>query len=137
MPLRHTVTVLRACAIATLVAAPALGLAGTAAAAGPGGTAAVPASEEQLAPPIAGQVNGPCSGDRVGVDVNTGAQLACVYTPDGNVWVETDGIIVGVHESGESCNPETDRKAQTREGRIVTCITGPRSDGTGMWVYGA
>ncbi len=75
--------------------------------------------------PIPGAAGQRCSVDRVGVDVNTGEDIVCVYSrdyyPDGE-WVIAD--IVGVHNIGEPCDPSTDRASQTPEGIPILCVQG-------------
>ncbi|WP_206004055.1 hypothetical protein [Rhodococcus pseudokoreensis] len=75
--------------------------------------------------PIPGAADQRCSGNRVGVDVNTGEDIVCVYSrdyyPDG-VWVTAH--IVGVHNIGEPCEPSTDNASQTPEGVPLLCVQG-------------
>lgn len=74
---------------------------------------------------VPGAVDQRCSGNRVGVDVNTGEDLVCVYSPDyypDGVWVTAD--IVGVHNIGEPCDSSTDDGSQTPEGEPIMCVQG-------------
>ncbi|MBC2644406.1 MULTISPECIES: hypothetical protein [unclassified Rhodococcus (in: high G+C Gram-positive bacteria)] len=75
--------------------------------------------------PIPGAAGQRCSGNRVGVDVNTGEDIVCVYSsdyyPDGK-WVTAE--IVGVHNIGEPCDPSIDRASQTPEGIPILCVQG-------------
>lgn len=75
--------------------------------------------------PIPGAAGQRCTGNRVGVDVNTGEDLVCVYSRDyypGGEWVTAN--IVGVHNIGESCDPSTDNVSQTPEGIPIMCVQG-------------
>ncbi|WP_241031629.1 hypothetical protein [Rhodococcus koreensis] len=75
--------------------------------------------------PVPGAAGQRCSGNRVGVDVNTGEDIVCVYSrdyyPDG-VWVTAD--IVGVHNIGDPCDPSIDNSSQTPAGEPIMCVQG-------------
>ncbi|MGV9946982.1 hypothetical protein [Rhodococcus aetherivorans] len=72
---------------------------------------------------IRGAVGERCSTTLVGVDVNTGEYIVCVYSreyrPDG-VWVT--GNIVGVHNIGEPCDPKIDKASQTPDYIPILCV---------------
>ncbi|SEL58035.1 hypothetical protein [Rhodococcus maanshanensis] len=115
----------RAAAVTALIGLPALGFAG-AAVAHPGGV------HPPAVDPIVGSEGGPCSENRVGVDGDTGNQLACVHSPDGGVWTGTNGAINGVHDFGSPCDSSVEDRSQTRDGRVITCTPGEN-----VWEYGA
>ncbi|MGW4478031.1 hypothetical protein [Rhodococcus triatomae] len=92
-----------------------------------------PTAVEQPAPPASGgvaAVGQPCSSpSSVGVDVNTGDDIVCVFmgSGGGNVWVQT-APIVGVNNVGESCN-DGDNVSRTPDGKAIMCVQG-------KWTYG-
>ncbi|MFC7446435.1 hypothetical protein [Rhodococcus daqingensis] len=126
MSTNRITTALRTAAVAALIGLPALGFAGTAAAMHPG-------EHPPAVDPIVGTLGGqPCPGNRVGIDADTGEQLMCVYSPNGGIWVRTNGGIIGVHEWSSPCDPSTDNVSQTPEGKVVRCT--PTKN---QWLYGA
>jgi hypothetical protein len=87
---------------------------------------------EQPAPASGGAaaVGQPCSSpSSIGVDVNTGDNIVCVFmgSGGGNVWVQT-APIVGVNNVGAPCN-DADNVSRTPEGKAIMCVQGE-------WMYG-
>src|SRR5699024_8740855 len=88
-----------------------------------------PAQEYAEDAPPAPSVNGivtvgePCSSPSViGTDVNTGADIVCVYmgSGGGNVWVNS-APIAGVNSPGDPCDSATDQVSRTPEGKAIMC----------------
>jgi hypothetical protein len=97
-------------------------------------TAAEPEPEPELIPPATGSsmvtVGQPCSTpSAIGIDVNTGAEIVCVYmgAGTGSRWVSSVPI-VGVNEVGAPCD-SNDGASRTPEGLAIMCVQGE-------WVYG-
>ena len=87
---------------------------------------------EQPAPASGGvtAVGQPCSSpSSIGVDVNTGDNIVCVFMGAGgvNVWVQT-APIVGVNNVGDPCN-DGDNVSRTPDGKAIMCVQGE-------WMYG-
>lgn len=74
-------------------------------------------------------VGQPCSSpSSIGVDVNTGNDIVCVFTGGGgNRWVMS-APIQGVNDVGDPCT-STDNVSRTPAGKAIMCVNG-------QWVYG-
>lgn len=65
----------------------------------------------------------------IGTDVETGADIVCVFMgPGGNVWVNSVPI-VGVNNPGDPCDSSSGQASCTPEGLAIMCVQG-------TWVYG-
>ncbi|MET4610654.1 hypothetical protein ABIC28_001632 [Rhodococcus sp. PvR044] len=76
-------------------------------------------------------VGQPCSSPSdIGTDVNTGANIVCVYmgAGGGTKWVNS-APISGINNVGDACDTATDRVSQTPAGKAIMCAGD-------QWVYG-